>query len=100
MLEYLLIRDTIDAIDGMNPRNDTGGLGQIILWGVLGSLLNVANTFYTYLLSIHPLTILLAYLLSYFTFAYFITKLEVTMRKVDMDATPNHNPRIRYGKGK
>lgn len=100
MLEYLSSMDTVEDKDRIDRRRDTGGAGQMALWVVLSSLYNIANSFYTYLISTRLLTILLAYLFSYCTFAYVVSQVENSMIKLNMDDIPKLNSKIRYGKGK
>ena len=86
-------------IDRLDPRRDTEGVGIMCCWSVLYSLFNLANTFYSYLHT-QPSTILLAYLLSYLSFAYFIYKLQYTLVQVNRDGIPKLNNRTWYRKGK
>ena len=100
MLEYWPKAHTVDVIDSMDPRRDTGRVRQMISWGVFGMLINLATTLYTYLIVSHPLTICLAYLFVYCILGYFIINMEIQMQVLDKDNIPDRNPRIRYGKGK
>ena len=77
MLECM---STVDIIDSWDHWRDTGGVRYMVLSGVLSQLINLANGFYTYLAFSHPLFILLAYLISYFTCMFLITKAENTAK--------------------
>ena len=73
---------TVDTIDCVNPRRDTGGLGTVFLFGVLEYIVSIKNIFYTYLISDHPISIFLVYLSSYMLFISYISRLEGTLDKI------------------
>ena len=93
-MNILPISETVDAIDRKEYRNDTEGVGIILLWNVLGLIFNLASICYLYLTTYQPLTILLVYLLLHFTFVYFIHNLKYTQVQVDRDAIPRVNDQI------
>ena len=100
MFEYWTKVHTVDVIDKMDPRIDTGGVGQMILWGVYGGCYHSTTTFYSYLFKPYPLIIFLAYLLAYCLFEYFVCNLDIQLQVIIKDGKPYYNPRMRYGKGK
>ena len=91
---------TVDVKHTIDPRRDTGGLGQLILWGIFGKCYNLTTIFYSYLYNTHPLFICLAYLLAYCVIGYFCFNFEKQLQGINKDTMQHVNPRVRYGKGK
>ena len=77
----------------------TGDMGFIALMGVLYWLGNLAHTFYTYIYS-YPVAILIACLLFYLVFLYFVNKVESSLIFVDRDDIPHVNSEPKFEKGK
>ena len=103
MLEHLPKVHTVDVIKRMDPRRDTGGLGQVISWGIFGKCYNLTTTFYSYLFNLsnpHPIIICLAYLLAYCLIGYFCLYFDKQLQAASRDGMQHCNPRVRYGKGK
>ena len=76
---------TVDSMYCADPQRDTGGLGTVFLFWVLGYIVNILNTFYAYLISDHLISILLVYLLRYILFIFYISRLEGTLEKINRD---------------
>ena len=100
MLEHLPKVHTVDVIKRMDPRRDTGGLGQVISWGIFGECYNLTTTFYSHLCNTHPLIICLAYVLAYCLIGYFCLNFDHQLQEISRDGMQDCNPRVRYGKGK
>ena len=76
--------DTVDVIERIDPRRGTGGCDwSIFVYGVLGMLCNLTNTFYTYMLTSHPTTILLVYLMCYIQLSSFTISLGNIMNTIN-----------------
>ena len=89
----------MDVINRLDPRRETGDMRVIAWMGVLYWLGNLAQIFYTYFHS-HPVAILLAYLLFYLVFAYFVRKVEESLIRIDGDNIPYVNYKPKLGKDK
>ena len=76
--------ETINVIDRLDPRRDTGERNwSIFVYGLLMMICNLINTFYTYMLTSHPVTILLVYLMCYVQFGSFAISIVNTMNLMD-----------------
>ena len=86
-----------DVIDVIDPRRDTGGVGQMISWSVFEILFNLTISLYLYMIS-NDISIYLAYVLVYCVFGYFVSNFESHIQILNKDGVANHDPRVRYGK--
>ena len=73
-----------ELIKTIDPRRDTGGVGQMCSWGICAMLFNLTKTFYSYLIS-NPISICLAYVLVYCLFGYFVNNLDFQLQMMNMD---------------
>ena len=99
MLEYLPKMCTADEVfKTMDPRRDTGGVGQMFSWSIFAFLLNLTSTLYSYFSN--PISICSAYVLVYCVFGYYIYNFESHIQMLNKDDVAHCNPRVRYGKGR
>ena len=92
---------TVDeVIQRFNPQRDTGGCVFSCMWDIMHVFGNLANTFYVYLMTTHPITILLVYVLLLSQSGLFLLKFDTICKGQISGHLPIITNVQHYGKGR